>query len=122
MNKILITGASSGVGRSLADLFYKKGYELILIARRTEFAKDFTQGKVSAYSVDLAQPEKARDKLSAIFDEHGYIPYVINNAGILKTGKLEEVKWEDFQIAINVNARMPLWIMQRLLPAMKENN
>jgi short-subunit dehydrogenase len=124
MKKILITGASSGVGRSLAKLFYNKGYELILISRRTDFAgTDFQdQTRVHAYAIDLSNPEKAVSELAAIVATHGYIPYAVNNAGILVTGKLDDVSWESFEKTINVNARMPFHIMSILLPEMKRNN
>jgi short-subunit dehydrogenase len=122
--KILITGASSGVGRSLANYFFQKGFELVLVSRRTDFAHtDFRGSKsVTAYSVDLGIPEKAMPAIDAITDKHGFIPIVINNAGILKKGNLDEIEWSDFEMAINVHARMPLYILRSVLPRMKAEN
>jgi short-subunit dehydrogenase len=122
--KILITGASSGVGRSLANLFFRKGFELILLSRRTDYAReDFGDSKlVDAWSVDLSAPSEAEPIIDKIADKHGYIPYVINNAGMLQTGKLDEISWGDFEKALHVNARMPHYIMKKVLPEMKRNN
>jgi short-subunit dehydrogenase len=124
IKKILITGASSGVGRSLANLFYKKGFELILISRRIEFAAEDFHGSpnVTAYSIDLGDAGTATEKLNEVLNVHGYIPYAINNAGVLVTGTLDQVSWQNFEKAININARMPLFIMQKLLPEMRKNN
>lgn len=124
MNKVLITGASSGVGRSLANYFYNKGFELILISRRGKFVEeDFADSnRISYYEIDLSDGKSAEELILNISKYHGYIPLIINNAGVMVKEDIVDLKWDSFQADINVNARIPLFIMQTFLKEMKINN
>jgi 3-oxoacyl-[acyl-carrier protein] reductase len=122
VKKILITGASSGVGRSLANLFYKKGFELILVSRRTSYVQEdfFNSKHVYAYSADFQNAEDAQNVIDQIFIDHPYVPYIVNNAGILVQGRLDTLATNDIERSLNVNARIPLYIMTKAVKAMAE--
>jgi 3-oxoacyl-[acyl-carrier protein] reductase len=124
MNKILITGASRGVGRTLANYFYKQGFYLILLSRRDDFLlEDFSDLKnIDFYSVDFKQPNELRMVLNKINMKHSFIPFIINNAGLQSKSNFGEYSWEEFEEDLNINVRAPFEIINFLLPNLKKNN
>lgn len=125
MRKILITGASSGVGFSLAKRYADTNMEVILVARRAEetYKSSFTNYKnVHAYSVDLASIETTKDALDHIISVHKEVDFLINCAGVLNKQKLDKIEISELEYSIKLNALSPLVVMQKLLPKMKENN
>lgn len=124
MRKVVITGASSGVGRSIANYLFKKGYYLILISRRGEFVKtDFgLSSKVEFYESDLSNPDESEKVIDRIVSQHNYVPYVINNAGVMNKEVVRDILWDRFESDLNVNIRMPLYIMQSFVKSMISNN
>ena len=116
----LITGASSGVGLSLAH--HMAGRFHVLAAARSEDAlhAEFDGiPHVSVYGLDLADPGLAMAAVEKMLAEHGHIAYLINNAGVNLAGTLEELDDADIARSLQVNAVSPAMIMRRLLPAMK---
>jgi NAD(P)-dependent dehydrogenase (short-subunit alcohol dehydrogenase family) len=98
----------------------KASFEVITVARRLErmqdaFAED---GSVTSYQADLSDGTALERVLNRVVDNHGSIPYVINNAGINMSAPVEELDLSDMRKSLEVNAIAPLRIMQRLLPAM----
>lgn len=106
----LITGASKGIGRELAHLFAKDGYNLALVARS---AKELDSLKVQLeekYKVtvhtffkDLSQPESAQalfDELKAVDID---IDYLVNNAGFGDYGSFAETEWDTYEKMISLN-------------------
>jgi 3-oxoacyl-[acyl-carrier protein] reductase len=124
MKKVIITGASSGVGRSIAKYLFSCGYYLILVSRRSHFLKeDFgLSDKVDFYESDLSDTDKSEKVFDRILSNHPYVPYLINNAGVMKKEMLRDINWRDLEQDINVNARMPLYIMNTFLRGMIHNN
>ncbi|QPQ37271.1 SDR family NAD(P)-dependent oxidoreductase [Lysinibacillus sp. JNUCC-52] len=118
-NKILITGANSGVGASLVS-FLSERYDVIALARNTE--EIIEKDNVFKYKVDLIEEKELDNLLDQIVEEQGYIPYLINNAGIMHQSKIENLSLTDLEYSIKVNAYAPLQIMNKLLPLMKLNN
>ena len=114
--KVLITGASSGVGLSLVGYLAER-FEVIALARRT-FPLDCFEG-VSAYSVDLSNLGEAGSAIDSIMAEHGDISYVINNAGVMVQSHVELYDFQELERSININALAPTLILQKLLPCMK---
>ena len=94
MNKkiVLITGASSGVGKSVAVYLAKHDYFVILLARNESKLKivysDILKqgGSAIYYSVDVSDAAQVASCVSKIISEHGRIDLLFNNAGILKYG------------------------------------
>jgi short-subunit dehydrogenase len=120
-SRILITGASSGVGRSLVH-HLKDRFEVVAVARRldrmrSEFGND---DMVHCHRLDLADKENLSDRLDDLYDRHRPIPYLINNAGVNLDGRVEELNDKAVEQSFRVNAFAPLALMQMVLPEMQE--
>ena len=105
--RALITGASSGIGRDMARELHKRGFSLILAARRydrLESLKKELGNNVDIYSVDLSDKEKCMEFVDKIKTED--IDLVINNAGFGLVGEFVEtdIQRELEMIDLNITA------------------
>jgi len=97
MKTVLITGASSGIGRETAFVFAENGYHVVLTARRTDLLetlkKEILQKhkvEVSIFPMDLAQNESAEQLFKQVQNQKLKIDVLINNAGFGLYGALLE--------------------------------
>jgi len=122
--KVLITGASSGVGKSLTRYLGERGFLVIAIARRKEKLKEFFNGyeNIVSYNIDLSDIIRLERKLDNIVGQFGYIPYIINNAGVNISASLEGIDKEGILQSFLTNALAPVVIMKKVLPKMMEHN
>jgi short-subunit dehydrogenase len=109
----LITGASAGIGRELAKLFAKDGYNLVLVARTASrlnlFADELQrQFSISAktFALDLATPSAPQFLFDQLERENLAVDVLVNNAGYGKLGAFAEVSLEESlgQIHLNIAA------------------
>jgi hypothetical protein len=121
----LITGASSGIGRSLARLFARDGYHLALVARRVdalqEIAAELTTAHgvmVKSYAVDLASPDGARVLHAALDAEDIAVDVLVNNAGVGMQGAFSALPVERQLEMIRLNVMTLTELTGRLLPGM----
>jgi len=122
-NNIIITGASSGVGKSLVE-YFSEGNHVIALARRIERMEEYFGGNknVTCYQCDLAIDNHIEEVLDRIKIEHGFIGRLINNAGILNIGSFLELSNDTFKKNLQINFLAPIRIMKELLPDMIDNN
>lgn len=113
-NKIaLITGASSGIGCSIAELFASKGIKVILVARNSAKLKDLVEriktkgGNATFYSADLSIAETRVSLYKQITDEVGTPDIIINNAGIGWYGFFSEMPWKTANDLLQLNIIAP---------------
>lgn len=118
--RVLVTGASSGVGRSIVH-HLKDRFEVIAVARRLGLMKEHfgENDGVHCYGVDLADASVLDARLDKIIARHGPVLYLINNAGINRAGQVEALSDEDVRQSFQVNAFAPLKLMQKVLPDMQ---
>jgi len=122
-NKLLITGASSGVGKSLAGFFSDRFHVIVAARRKERLHKYFgDRDNFSIYQVDLGDPTDLALFSDKLVSDHGYIPYLINNAGVNSRGKIRDLALYTVQHSAQVNAISPLALMKKFLPAMREHN
>ncbi len=123
MEKIFITGCSSGVGKMFAENLSDE-FHVIAAARRIEkMEKEFEDiENISVYKIDLNDLQMTKKVIDEMIQEHGYIPYLINNAGVNVNEKVEELDEDELMKSFNVNVISPSITMKKLLPMMKENN
>jgi len=106
MKTILITGASSGIGRATAELFLAKGWKVGLLARSKGPLQEMADAHENAVALpaDVTDP-KAIDAAFATFrDQAGRLDVLFNNAGISPpSGTIDEIALDDWYACVNVN-------------------
>lgn len=120
---MIITGASSGVGKSLVEYFSNQ-MNIVAIARRIDkMQKQFADlPNVTCYKCDLTNVNDIKKTINKIKFRHGFIGYLINNAGVNKSNYFIDTVPDDFEISIAVNFTAPIMIMRCILPEMIDNN
>lgn len=124
----VITGASSGIGSVYADRLARRGYDLLLVARRGDRLQTLAAKLEQAYGIKaetlVADLEQEDDlvRLESVLAGNPAIRILVNNAGIARLGPVSEtpVKESLAQIALNITALTRL--THAVLPAFKERN
>ena len=132
---IVVTGASSGIGRSVAKEFARTSPEnlkLILTARRIDTLKQIAQDinkevgvgvKVLPIQLDVSKPDQVSSFVSKLPDEFKEIDVLVNNAGLVKgTDKAPDIKPEDIQIMFDTNVTGLINMTQAIMPIMKKRD
>ena len=121
--KALITGASSGIGRDMARGLARRGYDLILVARRTERLEELGRTlpvQVQTISLDLAQKGNCRALYEQVKDQD--LDILINNAGRGLFGPFDETDLEEELAMLDINIRCTHILTKLFLPDFKRRN
>lgn len=129
MKIAIITGASSGLGREFTKAIiakYPNLDEIWIIARRKErlekFAQSYPNIKIRAIALDLSQDD-CYDKLSDILKESKpEIKILINNAGLERTGRFDEMQLSDIKAMIDLNVKGTTAVNWLCFPYMKRGS
>lgn len=125
--KVLITGASTGIGRALSWEFAKRGAHLALgsLPREKEFLKEFSQELESAYGIttwtfpiDLLDDEGPDILYKEVKESLGNVYALVNNAGLVTYGKFWETSWERQFNMFKLNLQVPMRLMYLFIPDM----
>ena len=100
---VVITGASSGIGRATALRFASLGTTLVLGARREQVLQDLAAecdrkgGRAIAVKVDVTREDEVQNLVRQAIENFGRIDVWVNNAGVMLFGSLENVPPETFR-------------------------
>ena len=117
---ILITGASSGMGKSTANILHQQGYRVYGAARRTEKMKDLEEKGMGVVSLDLTNDASIVKAVDTVLEKEGRIDVLINNAGYGSYGSVEEMTMEEAKRQFEVNLFGLARITQLIIPKMRE--
>jgi len=116
MKKIIITGASDGLGKAIAKEL--RNEELILISRNEDKLKKLSEELNCKYYIcDLTDYTQIESVISKI-DE---VDILINNAGVWLAGDIEDNSFEKISNCIDVNTKAPIYMTKAVLPLMRKN-
>jgi NAD(P)-dependent dehydrogenase (short-subunit alcohol dehydrogenase family) len=118
--RILITGASSGIGLAAARLFAARGYRVAGSARDPRALRS-REGELpfAVFPADLAEPGAAEALFDAAESVLGGIDILINNAGQGELGAVEDTDWKDSRRLFEVNYFSAVRLIRRALPGMR---
>jgi len=122
----IITGASSGIGRATAIKFAREGARVALVARRADPLNEVAQairaqgGECQTIVADVTQESDIERVVSETVAAFGGIDILVNAAGIIANGNIENTTLRDWDYMFNVNVRGPFYLIQRAMPYLIE--
>lgn len=130
MNKtILVTGATSGLGKAIAEKFAAANYNCIITGRRKQRLEELAATlssnnniKVLPLAFDVSKKEEAFNAINNLSEEWRNIDVLVNNAG-LAAGRdpFDEASLDDWETMIDTNVKGLLYISKAVIPLMKKN-
>jgi NAD(P)-dependent dehydrogenase (short-subunit alcohol dehydrogenase family) len=124
--KVLVTGASSGIGAALAEGFAERGAVVAICARREDRLRDVLERlrkrspESRSWVIDLSQLDAVESFARRVDDELGGIDVLVNNAGIPKRRSVTELSPEVVDAVMAINYLSPVRLTLALLPGLIE--
>ena len=119
---ILITGASSGMGKETALKLIKEGHKVYPVARRIENMKDLEQLGAFPIQMDITKESDIQNVLDSIIEKEGIIDVLWNNAGYAVYGSVEETPIAEARRQFEVNLFGLASLTQKVIPYMRKSN
>lgn len=123
---ILVTGASSGIGKAIAEKAAEHGAKIVLAARREEKLKEIANGikerggEAIYKTTDVSQKQQVVDLMKFAIQSYGQIDILVNNAGIMPSGFLDLEKSDEWDSLIDINIKGVLYNIGAVLPYMRQ--
>ena len=121
-----VTGATSGIGQACAIAFANAGAKVVCVGRKPEALADVTLKILEAgaqpltIQADLAVEHEAERTVKRAVEMFGGLDVLVNAAGHLSSGTIENTSLESWDEMMNVNVRAPFQLMQKALPSLIE--
>ena len=116
---VLITGGSSGIGKSIGEFLSEKGFVVYGTSRSPERYKD---SRIKLVALDVANVETIENAIKTVVDAEGQLDVLINNAGAGITGPIEEIPNAEIKRNFETNLFGPINVIKSVLPQMRQQN
>ncbi|MDP2801974.1 MAG: SDR family oxidoreductase [Phreatobacter sp.] len=113
---VLVTGASSGIGRATADLLQARGHHVIGTSRR----ENPGEAPWTWARLDVTEDASVMACVAGVLASHGRIDAVVNNAGLVMAGAVEDTSIEEARRSLETNVLGAMRVARAALPAMRE--
>ncbi len=114
---VLITGGSSGIGKSIGEYLHQKGFVVYGTSRNPE---KITNSIFPLVALDVREKQSIVNCVAEVIEKSGRLDIVINNAGVGITGPIEEIPTEEIRNNFETNLFGPIEVMKAVLPQMRE--
>ena len=118
MSVVLVTGASSGIGASIAIAFAEDGWDVMAAGRnegRLEEVADVSE-RIVTWAGELVDSEDCDELIADTLDEFGQLDCLVNNAGVLVRANALDTSDDDWRYTMAVNLDVPFFLSRAALP------
>jgi NAD(P)-dependent dehydrogenase (short-subunit alcohol dehydrogenase family) len=122
--QVIVTGASSGIGRATALRFGRSGASVLLVSRDeralSELANEIQGGggRAAVFQADVTEASAPERIVAAALERFGGLTTLVNAAGIIGSGSVENTTDEQWDVMMDINARAPFRLMRAAAPAL----
>ena len=125
---VIVTGASKGTGKGIAEVFARAGAKVLVVARNGDAAEEVARGInndggiASATSADVTSEEDMKQMAAIAIERHGSLDILCANAGIYPQTKLEDMTVEEWDSVLATNLKGNFLSVKACLPHMKASD
>ncbi|SEQ98892.1 Short-chain dehydrogenase [Hyunsoonleella jejuensis] len=116
---VLITGGSSGIGKSIGEFLHIKGYKVYGTSRNPE---NYTNTMFPLLTLDVKNLDTVKNAIAAVIKNENRLDVLINNAGAGITGPIEEIPEAEIKANFDTNFFGPINVIKAVLPQMRMQN
>jgi len=116
---VLITGGSSGIGKSVGEYLQTKGFKVYGTSRNPD---NYPESKFPIVALDVTKPETISTCINDVLKQESQIDVLVNNAGAGITGPIEEIPDAEIKRNFETNLFGPINVIKAVLPIMRAQN
>lgn len=116
----IVTGATSGIGMATAFRFAEQGARVAAVGRKKEILSKVQRQNIRTYSVDLTNEQETSTFARSALEDFGGVDILVNAAGIIANGTIENTSLADYDLMMNINVRSVMQLTQLVLPSIIE--
>ena len=116
---VLVTGGSSGIGKSIGEYLLDKGFTVYGTSRNP---KNYSDSKLNLIALDVTDNSTIKSAIKTVIDKERRLDVLINNAGAGITGPLEEIPENEIKRNFETNLFGPINVIKAVLPHMREQH
>jgi NAD(P)-dependent dehydrogenase (short-subunit alcohol dehydrogenase family) len=116
----IVTGATSGIGMTTARRFAEQGGRVAAVGRRKDVLAKIETQKIKVYAADLTDERETAGLVQNVLRDFGGIDVLVNAAGIIANGSVENTTLADYDLMMNINVRSVFQLIQLSLPSIIE--
>ena len=114
----LVTGGGTGLGRATAKALLRDGFTVAVCGRRAERLKPKHNESFHPYACDIADNASVKRMVKAVLADHGRLDVVVNNAGIMRSEKIGQIKQATIEDLVRINLIGTVNVSLATIPAL----
>ena len=116
----IVTGATSGIGMATAQRFAEQGGRVAAVGRKKDVLAKIETQRIKTYAADLLDERETAGLVQNVMKDFGGIDVLVNAAGIIANGSVENTTLADYDLMMNINVRSVFQLTQLALPSIIE--